>query len=233
MWQVIMFIRRLPSVTASGLRSGWLDRLPEALTRYLEAAARLNRVTFSPPAEGRLVDWSSGYDGVLELRFDDFDAAALALTLLQGAGEFRTLAARALDLVASRAWLGEARSVLEKPGVGARLIVGAHVAEGWKDGEEAAQRYWRDTHPVVARADSRFWGRLLRYTQIRGVRTPGAVSHMPISAVIGAASFEELNTAFATEHYQTIVRPDELKFVSPAGMLVAASSQEDVLYERP
>jgi len=56
---------------------------------------------------------------------------------------------------------------------------------------------------------------------------------MPIAAEIGAASFDDLNAAFATDFYRTTVRPDEMKFVSPEGMLVLASSQEKVIYERP
>jgi hypothetical protein len=233
MWQVMMFLRRLPSVTPAEMLSGWLGLHTPVLLDRLKEGGSFSRASFNAAAEGHLDDWPSVFDGVLELRFDDFLPAAAALSLLASNSTIRADAARWLDLDASPAWIGKARPFLDKPGVKAKLLVAAQIADGWKDTEEDAQRYWRDVHPVVAQGDLRFWGRLLRYTQIHGFRTPGIVNHMPIAAEIGAASFDDLNAAFATDFYRTTVRPDEMKFVSPEGMLVLASCQEKVIYERP
>ena len=229
MWRVIMFLKRLASIGPVDMQTGWLKHhVPLLLGRLGD----LKRASFNAVADGALEGWPAGFDGVLELRFDEFLPAAAALSLLQNDETLRTDAARWLDLALSPAWLGKANPVLDKPGVKAKLLVGAQVAEGWEDREGDAQRYWRDVHPVVAQGDLKFWGRLLRYTQIHGFRTPGVSNHMPIAAEIGAASFDDLNKAFATEYYQTTVRPDEMKFVNPMGMLVLASSQETVLFEQ-
>jgi hypothetical protein len=233
MWRVIMFLKRLSTVTPAEMRSGWLEQVTPVLLDRLKELGSLNRASFNAAAEGQLAGWPAGYDGALDLWFDDFLPAAAALSLLQSNATIRAHAAQWLDIDASPAWIGKATRVLDKPGVNARLMVAAQVADDWKEEEEDAQRYWRDVHPVIAQGDLRFWGRLLRYTQIHGFRTPGVVNHMPIAAEIGAASFDDLNAAFATEYYRTTVRPDEMKFVSPEGMLVLASGQEKVIYEQP
>jgi hypothetical protein len=228
-----MFLKRLPSITPAEIISGWYElHIPVLLNRLKEGGSFV-RASFNLAAEGQLDSWPSYFDGALDLRFDEFLPAAAALSLLQRNSTIRTDAARWLDMESSPAWIGKARPFLDKPGVEAKLLVAAQVAEGYKEKEEEAQRYWRDVHPGIGQGDLRFWGRLLRYTQIHGFRTPGIDNHMPIAAEIGAASFEDLNIAFATEYYRTTVRPDEMKFVSPEGMLVLASSRENVIYERP
>jgi hypothetical protein len=230
MWRVIMFLKRLSSATPTDTLSGWLELHAPVLIERIGEVGPLNRASFNAAAEGQLGSWPSGFDGVLELRFDEFLPAAAALSLLKFNSAIRADAARWLDLDASPAWIGEAKQVLDKPGVRAKLFVAAQIANGRT--EEDAQRYWREVHPVVAQGDIQFWGRLLHYTQIHGFRTPGVVDHMPIAAEIGAASFEDLNIAFATEYYRTTVRPDEMKFVRPEGMLVLASCSEKVLFEQ-
>jgi EthD domain len=230
MWRVIMFLKRLSSVTPAEILSGWLELHAPALIRRIGELGSLKRASFNGAIEEQLDGWPSGFDGVLELWFDEFLPAAAALSLLKFNSAIRADAARWLDLDASPAWIGEANQVLDKPGVKARLFVAVQIADGWN--EEDAQRYWREVHPVVAQGDIQFWGRLLRYTQIHGFRTPGVVDHMPIAAEIGAASFDDLNFAFGTEYYRMTVRPDEMKFVKPEGMLGLASCSEKVLYAR-
>jgi hypothetical protein len=232
MWRVIMFLKRLSSVTQAQMQSGWLEQRTSLLLDRLRESVSFTRATFNPATEDGYDGSPTEYDGVLDLRFGEFLPAAAALSLLQSNSTIRADAARWLQLDASPAWIGKARPVLDKPGANARLFVAAQVAHDRRDHEEDAQRYWGDVHPVVAQRDLEFWGRLLRYTQIHGFRTPGTANHMPIAAEIGAASFEVLKAAFATEYYRTTVRPDEMKFVSPDGMLALASSQEIVLYER-
>lgn len=233
MWRIIMFLKRLPSAAAEDGLSGWLEKHTPVLLDRLKEGGSLNRASFNEAARGELHDWPSVFDGSLELRFDEFLPAAAALSLLQNNSTILKDAARWLDLDGSPSWIGKARPFLDKPGTEVKLTVGAQVAGSWNGTEKEAQIYWRDVHTVIGQGDPRFWNRLSRYTQIHGFRFPEAVNHMPIAAEIGAASFDDLNEAFATEYYRTTIRPDEMTFVSPEGMLVLASSQEVVLYERP
>jgi hypothetical protein len=83
MWRVIMFLKRLSSVTQAQMQSGWLEQRTSLLLDRLRESVSFTRATFNPATEDGYDGSPTEYDGVLDLRFGEFLPAAAALSLLQ------------------------------------------------------------------------------------------------------------------------------------------------------
>jgi hypothetical protein len=177
------------------------------------------------------------FDALLEFWFDAAADAVAVVNAVARDPQVLASAAQTLDGTAGVAWLAEAFP--KKPESGKtriKFLAGGNVAEGWTVAD--AQKYWSETHPVIAQTAPKVWGPLTRYVQFHGRETSGldigtslAIARfVPMCADMGFAQQQDFLTTYTNDEYLRIVRPDEEKFSRPGEML-AFVGEEFVLRE--
>lgn len=240
MWRATVLLKKAGDVALEAFQQQWLDRIAPAIAAAaagdglaLRAIVNVAPATISdalrnvfPPA----------FDGLLELWFEAPAPAVAGLELLRSNPSLRELAQPVIDGGAGVVWLAQAFPIKPESGSAVKFLAGGDVAEGVP--LEAAQAYYREQHPRVARTAPEVWGPLTRYTQFHGQPAPVAPSiewlatgrFVPMCSDMGFAEIGDFLKVYGSDQYAQIVRPDEEKFSRPGEMLSFISAEERVLF---
>lgn len=241
MWRIAILLRRRAGVSIEAFNRGWLGQIAPALAAAAGRDARTVRAVVNV-APDRISDdlrsvFPPAYDGLLELWFDDPDSAVAVLGALGEESALESLAATVIDGARSVSWLAEVFPTKPESGSSVKFLAGGDIAHGIT--LEAAQAYWRDEHPRVARTAPEVWEPLTRYTQFHGKPQPVVPTiawlavgrFIPLCSDMGFADIGDFLKVYGSEQYARIVRPDEEKFSRPGEMLSFISAQERVLHD--
>lgn len=236
LWRVSALVHR-----REGAAKDWLDdALIPALAAALKDEAGLVRLMVDRPPR-RLDPVVAGmfpplFDALIELWFAAAADAAAAMARLDVDRAFAAIAETAIDPARSVMWLAQAFPI--KPEAGrsrVKFLAGGDVAEGWSI--EAAQAYWRDVHPEVARTAPSVWEPLTRYVQFHGSAVPAGATRgalgiwrqVPMCAEMGFADERDFIANYSNAEYHAIVRPDEERFSRPGEALAFVCGEERVI----
>ncbi len=236
LWRISVLVRR-----RDGTAENWLDEaLIRALATSLQGETGLVRLVVDRPPQ-RLDPIVAGifpplFDALIELWFAFAAEAVASMARLDADPALAAVTGTVIDTALSVLWLAQAFPI--KPEAGrsrVKLLAGGDVAEGWSI--EAAQAYWRDVHPAVARTAPSVWGPLTRYVQFHGGAVPAGASQsvlgrwrqVPLCAEMGFAEERDFIASYSNAEYHAIVRPDEERFSRPGEALAFVSGEERVI----
>lgn len=239
MWRFTALTACKADVAPETFQKHWLDVLGPAIAAA--AGDGLKRLVVDlPPAEilPQVADvFPPQFDGMAELWFQTREDAEAALEKLAADPALETLTAP-VDKAKSVAWLAEAKH--KKPETGGtvvKFLAGGEPAEGWS--VEDAQKYWSETHPVIAQTVPHAWAMLTRYVQFHGralePRPRGWIAtgrSVPMCADMGFANQQDFIRHYTDPGYLATIRPDEIKFSRPGEMLAYVTGEERVLIDR-
>ncbi len=244
MYRITALIVRDKDIAASAFSDLLVQKLVPKLVAAVGDDRRLARLVVNRRPDDLDAEVASifpaVFDGMLEFWFNSIDDATAIMNQLTGDAEVRKAAAGLIDGSRGVAWLAEVYP--SKPDdTGAtrvKFLAGGEVAEGWT--VAAAQEYWRDSHPALARTVPEVWDRLSRYTQFHGREAPGLemgewlarYRFVPLCSDMGFADARDFIALYTNERYLEIIRPDEEKFSRPGEMLAFVSGEERVLVDR-
>ncbi len=243
MWRLTILLVRDAAVAAAAFTPRLLETFVPALLDAIGGDPRLRRLIANirpPDLESAVAAmFPARFDGLLEMWFETQADAEAVSRLLAGSAACRAAARGLIDGGRGIAWLAEVFPIKAEIGVTRiKFMAGGEVAPGWT--VDAAQRYWRDVHPVIAQTVPEVWGRLARYTQFHGCDAPGLavgdwlarVRFVPLCAEMGFARARDFVLTYTGADYLRIVRPDEEKFSRPGEMLAFVSGEERDLLGR-
>lgn len=243
MWRLTILLVRDAAVVAETFTPRLLEAFVPALQDAIGGDPRLRRLIANirpddlEPAVAAM--FPPRFDGLLELWFETQADAAAVSRLLAGSDACRAAAQGLIDGASGVAWLAEVFPIKAEIGVTRiKFMAGGDVAPGWA--VDAAQRYWRDVHPVVAQTVPSVWSRLARYVQFHGCDAPelavgdwlAQLRFVPLCADMGFARAEDFLLTYTSDDYLRVVRPDEEKFSRPGEMLAFVSGEERDLLGR-
>ena len=241
MWRVAILLRKHSNVPLESFEREWLNNIAPAIAaaagRQDQTVRAIVNVTPASISDALRDVFPPAFDGLFELWFNNPDNAVACLESLRGDEALRDLASPVIDGARGVAWLAEAFPTKLESGSAVKFLAGGDIAEGIS--LEAAQTYYREEHPRVAKTAPQVWEPLTRYTQFHGKPQPQIPTigwlatgrFVPMCSDMGFAEIGDFLKVYGSEQYARIVRPDEEKFSRPGEMLSFISAEERVLFD--